>query len=97
MPRPAHPASRRAWTVLRAATPQRSGSYGRPVPDTSTEPTGPRPLTVPARMGTFLALLIVVAGLGWGAGRVVNPPLPVPDLPTPSVLGPAGPGHGEGH
>lgn len=55
--------------------------------------------SVPARLGGFLTLLAVVAGLGWGAGRVVNPPLPIPDLPTPSVFGTGGPGGhaGEGH
>ncbi|WP_300011606.1 hypothetical protein [Pseudonocardia sp.] len=67
------------------------------MPATSPEPTGPRPLAVPARLGAFLALLAVVAVCGWGAGRLVNPPLPVPDLPAPSVFGPAGPAHPEGH
>lgn len=67
------------------------------VPDTATDPSGPHPLTGPARLGAFLALLALVAGAGWGVGRVANPPLPVPDLPTPSVFGPAGHGAGEGH
>jgi hypothetical protein len=54
-------------------------------------------LVVPLRLGAFLAMLVAVAGLGWGVGRVANPPLPVPDLPTPSVFGGPGPEHPVGH
>lgn len=60
------------------------------MPDTETDPAGPPTSAVAVRLGAFLALLATVAGLGWGAGRVANPPLPVPDLPTPSVLGTGG-------
>lgn len=97
MPRPAHGPAHRSWVPLSPATRARPGSYGRGVPDTATDPAGPHPLTAPARLGAFLALLALVAGVGWGVGRVANPPLPVPDLPTPSVFGPAGHGAGEGH
>lgn len=67
------------------------------MPDTETDPAGPPTSAVAVRLGAFLALLALVAGAGWGVGRVANPPLPVPDLPTPSVFGPAGHGAGEGH
>lgn len=42
------------------------------------------------RIGLFLLVLVLVAGAGWGIGRVVNPELPVPELPAPSVFGPDG-------
>ncbi len=45
--------------------------------------------TAVTRIGLFVLVLVLVAGAGWGLGRVVNPPLPVPDLPTPSVFQPA--------
>ena len=64
------------------------------------------------RVAVFLAALVLVATAGWTAGRVTSPPLPVPDLPAPAVLGgpgaggsddtdgaaaPVVPGHGGGH
>lgn len=42
------------------------------------------------RVAALLTALAVVAVTGWWAGRVSNPPIPVPLLPTPAVLG--GPG-----
>lgn len=44
------------------------------------------------RVVVFLAALVLVAAAGWTAGRVGSPPIPVPDLPVPAVLG--GPGAG---
>lgn len=49
-----------------------------------------------SRIGLFLLVLVLVAGAGWGIGRVANPPLPVPELPAPSVFQP-GETHGIPH
>ena len=43
-----------------------------------------------ARVAAFLVALALVAAAGWTAGRVTEPPIPVPELPRPAVLG--GPG-----
>lgn len=59
-----------------------TGPYRVDVDDTISA----EPLAVPARMALFLVGLVLVAGAGWGIGRVANPPLPAPDLPAPSVL-----------
>jgi hypothetical protein len=48
------------------------------------------------RVGLFVLVLVLVTGAGWGIGRAVNPPLPVPELSTPSVLEPGG-SHGVPH
>lgn len=42
------------------------------------------------RIAVFLCALVLVVGAGWTAGRVSNPPIPIPDLPRPGILG--GPG-----
>ena len=49
-----------------------------------------------SRIGLFLLVLVLVAGAGWGLGRVVNPELPIPELPAPSVFEP-GETHGGPH
>ncbi len=44
------------------------------------------------RVAAFLVALVLISAAAWTAGRVSSPPLPLPELPRPAVLG--GPGAG---
>ena len=55
----------------------------------------PPPAALP-RVAVFLVALVLVASAGWTAGRITSPPLPVPDLPRPAVLGGPGAGGADG-
>jgi hypothetical protein len=62
------------------------------VPDVPPEQsTAARP-----RVAAFLVALVLVGAAAWTAGRVSSPPLPLPELPKPAVLGGPGAGAADG-
>ena len=48
-----------------------------PAPGTATE-TAVTPRATAGRVAAFLVVLALTAAVGWQAGRIVEPPLPVP-------------------
>jgi hypothetical protein len=49
------------------------------------------PREVVSRVAVFLCVLVLVVTAGWTLGQAVNPPIPVPELSRPVVLGGPGP------
>ncbi len=56
----------------------------------------PDPMVV-VRLSVFMFCLLLVMTGAWMVGRATNPPVPIPDLPRPSVFGgPGSAGHDGG-